>query len=253
MKLTKALYLLLLCVLVGMAFAATAVAAGGSSQATAFVAVSDFMFAPNAVTINVGDSVQWDNMGGLHNVVADDNSFTSGAPSSEPWSFTQPFPLPGTYNYYCAVHGAPGGVGMSGQVLVQGDARFRARLSGANELPPVQTDATALAALRYSGGSSMTLFMRISNIANATMGHIHCAPAGSNGPVGVTIFTGMNFSGDRTVLRSITGPDAGNACGWASLNDVVGAMATGNAYINVHTMGHPSGEIRGQLALVNGQ
>lgn len=253
MKPTKLLYLLLLCLLVGMSFVATAAAANGSLHATAFVAVSDFMFSPNSVTINAGDSVQWDNVGGLHNVVADDNSFTSGAPSSAPWSFTQPFPLPGTYDYYCAVHGAPGGVGMSGEVVVQGDARFRARLSGANEVPPVQTDASAIAALRYSGGSSMTLFMRISNIANATAGHIHCAAPGSNGPVGVSIFTGMNFSGNRTVLRNITGPDAGNACGWNSLSDVVAAMATGNIYINVHTMGHPSGEIRGQIALATGQ
>ena len=75
------------------------------------------VFNPRTLTINAGDTVTFVNGGGVHNVVADDNSFTSGAPSSS-FSFTQAFPNAGTFPYYCQVHGAPGGVGMSGSIVV---------------------------------------------------------------------------------------------------------------------------------------
>ena len=38
-------------------------------------------FQPESLTINAGDTVTFVNGGGFHNVVADDNSFTSGPPS----------------------------------------------------------------------------------------------------------------------------------------------------------------------------
>jgi hypothetical protein len=50
---------------------------------------------------------------------------------------------------------------------------------------------------------------------------------------------------------NITAPDAGNECGWTDIDDVVAAMESGNAYVNVHTTaesgGVPSGEAWGNL------
>ena len=89
-----------------------------SPLAMALVTASDFEFTPEAVIIAVGDTVQWDNAGGFHNVLADDGSFTSGAPDSSAWTFSAPFDTPGTYRYYCVVHGLPGGMGMSGVITV---------------------------------------------------------------------------------------------------------------------------------------
>ena len=34
---------------------------------------------------------------------------------------------------------------------------------------------------------------------------------------------------------------------WADLGDVLAAMLTGNAYVNIHTENFPAGEIRGQV------
>ncbi|HEX9864354.1 MAG TPA: CHRD domain-containing protein, partial [Acidimicrobiia bacterium] len=48
---------------------------------------------------------------------------------------------------------------------------------------------------------------------------------------------------------SFKAPDEGNQCGWTSLNDVLTAMVTGNAYVNVHTPTYPTGEIRGQVEI----
>ncbi|NWG28946.1 MAG: T9SS type A sorting domain-containing protein [Ignavibacteriaceae bacterium] len=89
------------------------------SQTTHDVTVQNFSFSPGELTINVGDAVRWTNVFGHHNVKADDNSFTSGAPAIAPWEFTHTFTAVGLHPYYCEPHGGPGGSGMAGVVVVQ--------------------------------------------------------------------------------------------------------------------------------------
>ena len=79
-------------------------------------------FDPTPVEIDPGGTVEWQNMGGFHNVVADDGSFTSGPPSDAWTSFSHAFTAPGIYAYHCAIHGAAGGVGMAGVVIVRDPA-----------------------------------------------------------------------------------------------------------------------------------
>ncbi len=76
--------------------------------------------------------------------------------------------------------------------------------------------------------------------------HIHCAAAGVNGPVGVTLIH-ETMGDDGKVKGSFKAPDADNDCDWLTVNDVLAAMVTGNAYVNVHTANFPGGEIRGQV------
>jgi plastocyanin len=85
-------------------------------------------FSPETVTINVGDSVKFTNAGGSHNVRADNNSFRcargcddsggNGSVSGTAWTFTRTFNTAGTIAYYCEAHGAPGGIGMAGRIIV---------------------------------------------------------------------------------------------------------------------------------------
>jgi len=82
-------------------------------------ATSGLVFTPSTLTITVGYTVRWTNTGGNHNVVADDNSFTSGPPSTTPWVYEFVFTSVGVNPYYCVVHGGPGGVGMSGVITVE--------------------------------------------------------------------------------------------------------------------------------------
>ena len=89
------------------------------------------IFAPQALTINAGDSVTFVNKGGFHNVVADDGSFRcargcdgdghggNGNASSLSWVATVTFDTPGTFGYFCEIHGMPG-QGMFGTITVQG-------------------------------------------------------------------------------------------------------------------------------------
>jgi len=82
--------------------------------------LGSFQFDPEEITIAAGDTVRWRNFGGVHNVVADDGSFSSGALSGSAWTYEVTFPTAGEKPYYCSAHGAPGGIGMAGKVIVQG-------------------------------------------------------------------------------------------------------------------------------------
>jgi plastocyanin len=84
------------------------------------VAVANFSFTPSDLTINAGDTVRWTNHGGFHDVMADNNSFSNGAASSDAWVYVHVFTTIGDFMYYCTEHGGPGGFGMSGIIHVMG-------------------------------------------------------------------------------------------------------------------------------------
>jgi plastocyanin len=87
------------------------------------VEVSSFQFAPKDVTIDVGQTVRWENKGGTHNVngslaVFPNNpeGFFSGSPSADNWVFDYTFTKPGFYEYQCDLHVS---TGMRGTVTVK--------------------------------------------------------------------------------------------------------------------------------------
>ncbi len=102
----------------------------------------------------------------------------------------------------------------------------------------------------------------VANIHNVFTAHIHLGARGVNGPVVVFLFGpvppgGGRFDGvlaEGTITAAhLTGPLAGK-----SLHDLLKEMASGNAYVNVHTNDGKdppntgpgdmlSGEIRGQI------
>ena len=126
---------------------------------------------------------------------------------------------------------------------------FRAHLTGAEEVPAVTTQAQGEAIFNFDGEAN-TLDYRLiaTNIEDVFASHIHCAPDGVNGPVGVTLYGGGTTTPHGVLAEAtIEMPNAGNSCGWTTLADVALAIESGNAYVNVHTTAHPSGEIRGQI------
>jgi hypothetical protein len=129
-----------------------------------------------------------------------------------------------------------------------GDLKFKAELSGAEEVPPVVTEGVGEAKFE-SDGNSVDFELKWDDLTGtAFAGHIHCGVRGMNGPIGVTLFaSAMETEGE--VQGTFTAPDPGNGCDWEDLADVIGAMATGGAYVNVHTTFRPGGEIRGQVAV----
>lgn len=131
----------------------------------------------------------------------------------------------------------------------RGRAIFRAHLTGGNEVPPVDTQAQGQAiVMANNAGTELSFKVNVANIEDVVAAHIHCAPAGVNGPVGVTLFSGGPVTVNGTLARgTITAPDADNSCNWMTVQDVITATHNGFGYVNVHTLAHPPGEIRGQL------
>jgi plastocyanin len=79
-------------------------------------------FEPAELTVPVGGTVYWVWTPGStgHNIVPDDQESPphSGAPADYPKWHVFTFTRAGTFRYHCFLHGAPGGVGMSGTITV---------------------------------------------------------------------------------------------------------------------------------------
>lgn len=143
-------------------------------------------------------------------------------------------------NYYVNVHttSAPAGA-IRGQVLpYQPSAHMMAPLTGAAEVPAVNTNAVGVARfILNSPLDTLHYSAWVTDIISVTASHIHVAPAGKNGPVVFPLSGGSTPFGP---LRPIGGGVALNAQNWVDL-------LTGYYYVNVHTTANPSGAIRGQL------
>lgn len=128
---------------------------------------------------------------------------------------------------------------------------FSAQLSGNEEVPPVQTDATGSAEFTAPHFDNIGYSLNVSNIDKVTMAHIHSGKQGENGPPVVTLFmaetpstepiNGNLVSGNIT-NANLEGPMAGK-----TVMDLTKSMELGETYVNVHTEENPKGEIRGQI------
>src|SRR5918994_3006326 len=92
---------------------------GATARAAANVTITarDFFWSPDAVTIQVGDTVTWTNAQGFHNVLLGDSRLNQpGFPNDPAWNPppSETFNEPGSYTYVCEVH-----PGMTGTVNVQ--------------------------------------------------------------------------------------------------------------------------------------
>ncbi|WP_242315823.1 CHRD domain-containing protein [Bacillus cereus group sp. BfR-BA-01355] len=128
---------------------------------------------------------------------------------------------------------------------------FFAKLRGRNEVPPVETDARGQAFFKLSRDElSLKFKLELFDIENVVVAHLHLGAKGTNGPVVAFLFGPITnpvsiecatFTGMIT-QEDLVGPLAGQ-----TLDALVNEIIAGNIYINVHTVQHPSGEIRGQL------
>ena len=138
--------------------------------------------------------------------------------------------------------------------LADSELEAGATLNGSREVPPNGSAMRGNVEIEIENGRLKAVIRVRNNTNDIAAAHIHCAPPGVNGPVGVTLFSG-SFTAERgrLVRATFTAPDVGNGCGWASIADVAAAIQSGNAYVNVHTTaasgGIPSGEIRGNLSV----
>ncbi len=83
---------------------------------------------------------------------------------------------------------------------------------------------------------------------NATMAHIHYGAPGVSGPIIIPFFMSTMPATD-TISGTLTQADVTPADGISTIAEVAQAIEAGNAYVNIHTLQYPAGELRGQLAV----
>ncbi len=105
--------------LTGLLFVAACGSSGGATSggstapAAATVEIKNYAFNPATVTIQAGQTVQWnfDDNGVAHNVIGDDGMHTADLTTG---TFRHTFKHAGTFNYQCSLHAS-----MHGVVIVQ--------------------------------------------------------------------------------------------------------------------------------------
>jgi hypothetical protein len=135
--------------------------------------------------------------------------------------------------------------GLTDIVLAQGPPKVVINLTGSEEVPPVQTEATGIAEFIPMGTDSLAYSINATNIESATAGHIHAGKPDENGPIVVTLFkynTPMNEVSENGTITAdkLEGPMAGK-----QISDLTAAGINGTLYVNIHAEQNPNGEIRG--------
>ena len=128
-------------------------------------------------------------------------------------------------------------------------SRFKADLSGGQEVPAVKTDAT--------GDFRLTVYQRelsfelnVTGLANPTGAHIHKGKRGENGPPVAGLYGGPTKEGTFSGILAegtITEENLLGELQGKKVADLLRLIKSGNAYVNIHTETFPDGEIRGQI------
>lgn len=157
--------------------------------------------------------------------------------------------------------------------------QFVAKLSGNNEVPPVNTNATGIANFTVNPDEqSLHYTLTVHNITGVVGADIHWGTATQDGPVVISLFNSSNTPTGKVngVLAkgTITSSDIkGNMTSKpgvmeivakgtmtskpiiihvqglvGSVSDLIILFTSSNAYVNVHTQMHNNGEIRGQIS-----
>lgn len=108
----------------------------------------------------------------------------------------------------------------------------KVKLSGDSEVPPVTTSATGEGVISIGDDGSVSGSVTTHGI-DGTMGHIHMAAPGKNGPVVVK----LTKDGDTYRVPADARLDAAQ----------MAAFKAGELYVNVHSAANKGGEMRGQL------
>ncbi len=214
-----------------------------------------FIFAPADLTIAVGDTVNW-TIGSIHNVLeVSQATYNTNGNTALPGGFSTPFgggkvgfSAPGTYYYVCDPHAS---LEMKGTITVTAATTtgetFVAFLSGNQEVPSVPSLASGMITATIVGdslkvqGSFTGLSTDFNPSIGATGAHMHSAYAGSNGSIILNLTPTLNAGN-----RSGTFTEANNTLFLTPAQ--ADLIRSRQVYVNMHTVGSPSGELRGQLA-----
>jgi len=107
-------------------------------------------------------------------------------------------------------------------------------ISGAEEVPPVQTTASGTGSITVAEDKSVRGSFKLQNAAHITVAHIHTGAPGKNGPVIIHL---RKVADNEWVVTD-----------GAKLTDAqYQSYKAGELYVNFHSAKYKGGEIRGQI------
>lgn len=163
--------------------------------------------------------------------------------------------------------GALASVGLAGTTsaqetttqMAEDGGLFVAGLTGENQMPAVETDATGFAVFAV-GDESVDYALAVASIENVLMAHIHMGGPDESGSVAVWLDPSVDArepelrEGETTAISAqgtITPEDFVGPLEGESFDALLQAMGESEAYVNVHTESNQGGEIRGQIRSVS--
>ncbi|HTR44338.1 MAG TPA: CHRD domain-containing protein [Thermodesulfovibrionales bacterium] len=131
-----------------------------------------------------------------------------------------------------------------------GGKGFKAVLSGAEVVPPVQTKAKGEATFELrKDGKELYYTIKASDIEGISAAHIHKGKKGESGPPLALLHVTKNAAKMNEVVAKgeIEKKDLMTSLSAKSVADLLKEIETGDTYVNVHSAKFPDGEIRGQI------
>ena len=158
---------------------------------------------------------------------------------------------------------------IAGASIASPPRTYITQLSGSEEVPARETVAKGVAVFNVApDGESIRYTLVSTSIQNAFMAHIHAAPAGTNGGIVVWLWPstapgvqgplGSGSHNGNMANGTITAANLVGSLAGQDLDALIELLASGGAYVNVHTNDgvdptntgagdFPGGEIRGQI------
>lgn len=132
--------------------------------------------------------------------------------------------------------------------------KFKARLTGDHEIPPVNTTAAGNAKLTFKGfkvkEDGMVSRINVTDITNVTAAKIYL---GLNTEIGQPIVdllssAKQNKTTNALIIKTEIKPtDFEGSMSGKTMDDLKNEMIMGITYIDISTSEHPNGELRGQI------
>jgi hypothetical protein len=137
--------------------------------------------------------------------------------------------------------------------------KFTAVLNGSNVLPPIKSDSSGIAEIEFVKDiagriTAVSYNITIHNPTNITAIELHNAPEKINGTAIAKEFDISNLkkNNDSSIIIGTFGPQSTfltslGGKGITTLDSLEREMQMNQVYIDIHSLKHPQGEIRGQF------
>ena len=123
---------------------------------------------------------------------------------------------------------------LAGCATMGGGDVLQVRITGAEEVPPVNTSASGSGSITVGEDRSVKGSFKLQNAAQIRVAHIHAGPAGKTGPVIIPL---QRIADNEWVVPP----------GAKLTESQYQSYKAGGLYVNFHSAQYKGGEIRGQI------